>query len=171
MAHFDLLEVVPVTLEPKKGISISELFINWILDNYADGKDNPDINLPHLSFRVNGQGFPYHQVVEFIRDIPTLKEKGNLGELAIDISTDVSLAPQDIVRNTIRVLRTLEREGAKWHDQEGSLLSHECIIELIKQFHLKAVSSETTIRLLEAKVGQPDSQFGEPDDRPGLLPR
>lgn len=158
MPHFELLEVITVALDPKKGISISELFINWILDNYGEGKDNPDINLPHLSFRVDGTGFPYHQVVEFMRDIPSLKEKGNLGALTINIPMDVEVAPPNIIRNTIRVLRTLEREGVQWHDQDGSLLSHECIIELIKQFHLKAISDATIIQALDEKVQRLQSQ-------------
>lgn len=136
MSQFELLEVIEVHIPPKKGWSLASQFATYMFDNYSDPKDPQllDERVRKLSFKVNGNAHSYHLIVDFMERLPSIISASKIGDIRLvydfPAPKDASLLAFDIKR----VLRSFDR-GSVWSNQDGSLLSQECVTDVIKQLH------------------------------------
>ncbi len=154
MAHFELLEVVNVDIKPIKGRLLAKLFAEWVGDHYRDPKDPEIINARNIHFKVDATEFSPLEIMDFLHRLPDLKEAGKLGEVSLEFNKPESLSSDALHRDTLRVLRSFIGHGEKivWTNQEGSLLDHTSVVDLLFQYFLRDQYSQATIKALQEKL-------------------
>ena len=136
MPQFELLEVVEVNIPPKKGLSLAGQFATYMFDNYSDPKDPEvlDERVRKLSFKIDGNAHSYHLIVDFLERLPSIVAASKIGDIRLIYDFP---APKDealLAFDIKRVLRSFDR-GSVWTNQDGSILSQECVTDVIKQLH------------------------------------
>lgn len=144
MAHFQLLEVVDVKIPPVKGRLLMPLFTEWVGENYRSKRDPELVSAEHIHFVVDASEFSVMEIIDFQCRLKDVMEAGKLGDVTLKYDAP-ELASDDQLRlDTLRVLRTFDTND-KWTNQDGSLLSTQCVVDLIQQYHERERRSQATI--------------------------
>jgi hypothetical protein len=134
--QFELLEVIEVDIPPKKGHSLAEQFISFMLDNYTDPKDPKRLqdSVKKLSFKVNGNAHAFHHILDFIERLPSLKEGSKAGDIRLVYDCPSPMDAEPLSQTVEHVLRSFDR-GSVWTNQEGSVLADACVVDVIRQLY------------------------------------
>lgn len=136
------LTVVELTFEPRKGWSLLNLFNEHVFENYGVEGDDEIFDASHVHFFVNGNGFPYSTIVDFQYRLPAIKELAGFGDITLVYERPEPLSNMRLSSDVMRALRTLEG-GEKWTNKDDSLLSTQCIVDVIQQLHMRVNPPES----------------------------
>ncbi len=137
------LKVVDVRLPKRPGVSLASDFVTYVFDNYGDPNDPELFDAATVLFRVHTVGFPFTDVIDFHTRLKDLNDSPHVGgvEMVHTNLVDATRTPWPFKSSTMRCMRTLEGKHT-WTNEQGSLLVHEDIAELIQALYEKAFMSE-----------------------------
>ncbi len=126
---------VILVLPHVKGKSLMSQTVDYIGERFRSPDDPEQIVAGDVYFEVDARGRSFADVVDFLTRTKDVKEAGKLGGLSLLYDTVDFLPEAELAQEMLRVLRTLEGDDV-WKNQDGSVLSTECIVDLLKQLFL-----------------------------------
>lgn len=124
-----------LTIEPKKGRTLAGLFTDYVTEKHTVYGDVELFDASHMHYRVIGNGHPYHDIIDFRSRMDDLMLQPGSPKIELIYDEPEALTERRLDHDTMRVLRSFEF-GAKWTNEDDSLLSSECVVDVIRQLHL-----------------------------------
>lgn len=113
--------------------------VEYISERFLSPDDPEQIVADDVNIEVDAGGRSFTDVVDFLTRVKDVREAGKLGGLSL-LNNAVDFLPEtDLAQEMLRVLELLEGEDV-WRNQEGSVLSTERIVNLLKQLFLTHTS-------------------------------
>lgn len=129
------LEQMTLVLAPRKGWTLASLFTEFVCERYGNPANSEEINAKHLHLIVDAKDFPYHDIVDFRQRLPSLQDAGKVGKITLNYTPPTKWTQEQLESEIKRAMRTLDRPDVQFTDQLGSLLVHQCLVDLVIQLN------------------------------------
>jgi hypothetical protein len=130
-------KVEDLTLEPRKGWTLASLFTEHVVNKHTVYGDTELFDASHVHYRVIGNGHSYHDIVDFRWRMQALAELPGAPGIELVYDEPELLSDERLTSDVMRVLRTIDNDTKYVTEDGGALLSTSCIVDVIKQLHLR----------------------------------
>lgn len=130
-------QVIDFDPPPRAGWTLASLFTHHVVEKHSVIGDVEIFDASKFHYRVHTGRHSYHDVIDFQNRLPALAELPGAPGIELVFTPPELLSDGRLDADVMRVLRTIDNDKKYIEEDTGSLLSTSCIVDVIKQLHLR----------------------------------